>query len=83
MKLFGDDFDTLRTNAAKIQRVLEAIPGAADVVTITPTTLQVLGASTASYVNFASLSMSTGGGSRLRGSGTCARLIELPGCNDL
>ncbi len=33
VKLFGDDFDTLRTNAAKIQRVLEAIPGAADVVT--------------------------------------------------
>jgi cobalt-zinc-cadmium resistance protein CzcA len=33
VKLFGDDFDTLRTRAAEIQRVLEAIPGAADVVT--------------------------------------------------
>jgi cobalt-zinc-cadmium resistance protein CzcA len=33
VKLFGDDFDTLKTKAAEIQRVLEAIPGAADVVT--------------------------------------------------
>ena len=33
VKLFGDDFDTLKTKAAEIQRALEAIPGAADVVT--------------------------------------------------
>ena len=33
VKLFGDDFETLRAKAAEIQRVLEAIPGAADVLT--------------------------------------------------
>ena len=33
VKLFGDDFETLRARAAEIQRLLEAIPGAADVLT--------------------------------------------------
>jgi cobalt-zinc-cadmium resistance protein CzcA len=33
VKLFGDDFETLRAKAAEIQRVLEGIPGAADVLT--------------------------------------------------
>jgi heavy metal efflux system protein len=33
VKLFGDDFETLRAKAAEIQRVLESIPGAADVLT--------------------------------------------------
>lgn len=33
VKLFGDDFEILKDRAAEIQRVLEAIPGAADVVT--------------------------------------------------
>ena len=31
IKLFGDDFETLRTKAEDIRRVVEAIPGAADV----------------------------------------------------
>ncbi len=33
VKLFGDDFEVLKTKAAEIQRVLESIPGAADVLT--------------------------------------------------
>lgn len=33
VKLFGDDLETLKARAAEIQRVLEAVPGAADVVT--------------------------------------------------
>jgi cobalt-zinc-cadmium resistance protein CzcA len=33
VKLFGDDFDVLKDRAAAIQRVLEGIDGAADVVT--------------------------------------------------
>ena len=33
VKLFGDDFDVLREKAAEVQRVLEDIPGAADVLT--------------------------------------------------
>jgi cobalt-zinc-cadmium resistance protein CzcA len=31
VKLFGDDFDELKTNAEKIQKVLETVPGHADV----------------------------------------------------
>jgi cobalt-zinc-cadmium resistance protein CzcA len=31
LKLFGDDFDTLRAGAEEIRRAVEAIPGAADV----------------------------------------------------
>jgi heavy metal efflux system protein len=33
VKLFGDDFDVLRAKAQEIQRVLEEVPGAADVFT--------------------------------------------------
>lgn len=33
VKLFGDDFEILQERAARIQQVLEGIPGAADVVT--------------------------------------------------
>ena len=33
VKIFGDDFDQLKKSAAAVQRVLEAIPGSADVVT--------------------------------------------------
>lgn len=33
VKLFGDDFDVLRGKAAEIERLLERIPGASDVVT--------------------------------------------------
>jgi heavy metal efflux system protein len=33
VKLFGDDFEVLRTKAAEIERVLKTIPGAADVMT--------------------------------------------------
>jgi heavy metal efflux system protein len=33
VKLFGDDFETLRGKAAEIQRAIESIPGAADVLT--------------------------------------------------
>jgi cobalt-zinc-cadmium resistance protein CzcA len=33
VKLFGDDFETLRAKAAEIQALIEAIPGAADVFT--------------------------------------------------
>lgn len=42
IKLFGDDFDVLRTKAAEIERVLKAIPGAADVVTEQVSGLPVL-----------------------------------------
>ncbi|MBL4633930.1 MAG: efflux RND transporter permease subunit, partial [Kofleriaceae bacterium] len=33
VKIFGDDFDQLNKSAAAVQRVLEGIPGSADVVT--------------------------------------------------
>ena len=33
IKLFGDDFETLRTKAREIESVIEALPGAADVLT--------------------------------------------------
>lgn len=42
VKLFGDDFDVLRTKAAEIERILKAIPGAADVVTEQVSGLPVL-----------------------------------------
>jgi cobalt-zinc-cadmium resistance protein CzcA len=42
VKLFGDDFDALRIKAAEIERVLKAIPGAADVVTEQVSGLPVL-----------------------------------------
>ncbi len=42
VKLFGEDLEVLRTKAAEIERVLEAIPGAADVVTEQITGLPIL-----------------------------------------
>ena len=42
VKLFGDDFEVLRAKAAEIERVLKAIPGAADVVTEQVSGLPVL-----------------------------------------
>ena len=42
VKLFGDDFDVLRTKAAEIERVLKSIDGSADVVTEQVTGLPVL-----------------------------------------
>jgi cobalt-zinc-cadmium resistance protein CzcA len=42
VKLFGDDLEVLRTRAADIERVLRALPGAADVVTEQVTGLSVL-----------------------------------------
>ncbi len=42
VKLFGDDLEMLRTKAAEIEAVLEALPGAADVVTEQVTGLSVL-----------------------------------------
>ncbi|MFN0249675.1 MAG: efflux RND transporter permease subunit [Kofleriaceae bacterium] len=42
VKLFGDDFDVLRTKAAEIERVLKGIDGSADVVTEQVTGLPVL-----------------------------------------
>ena len=42
IKLYGDDFEVLADEAARIQRVVEAIPGAADVTTEQLTGLPVL-----------------------------------------
>ena len=42
VKLYGDDFDVLQEQAARIQRVVQAVPGAADVTTEQLTGLPVL-----------------------------------------
>ncbi len=42
VKLFGDDFEILKTKASEIERILKTIPGAADVVTEQITGLPIM-----------------------------------------